>query len=38
LRDLYKEKQSLIATVKEIIPAGFMLNIEMNGIDLNAFI
>jgi small subunit ribosomal protein S1 len=37
LRDLYKEKQSLIATVKEIIPAGFMLNIEMNGIDLNAF-
>ena len=37
LREIYKNKESLIAKVTEIIPAGFMLNIEMNNITLTAF-
>jgi ribosomal protein S1 len=37
LRDYYKNKQSLEATVESIIPAGFMLSIEMNKIQLTAF-
>jgi len=37
LRDIYNNNDMIFATVKEIIPAGFMLNIEMSGIDLTAF-
>jgi len=37
LRDLYRDKESLMATVSELIPAGFMLSIEMNNISLTAF-
>lgn len=37
LRNLYIEKEALEATVKELIPAGFMLEIEMNNITLTAF-
>lgn len=37
LRDFYKDKTPLEATVKELIPAGFMLSIEMNNIELTAF-
>ena len=37
LRELYLNKEYLLATVNEIIPAGFMLSIEMNNISLTAF-
>jgi len=37
LKDKYKNNESLEATVMEIIPAGFMLSIEMNNITLTAF-
>jgi ribosomal protein S1 len=37
LRDKYKNKEALEATVLELIPAGFMLSIEMNNITLTAF-
>ena len=37
LRDKYKNQESLDATVIELIPAGFMLSIEMNNITLTAF-
>ena len=37
LRNHYLEKIALDATVKELIPAGFMLEIEMDNISLTAF-
>lgn len=37
LRDLYNDKNPIKAFVKEMIPAGFMLDIEMNGINVTAF-
>lgn len=37
LRDKYKNNEALKATVLELIPAGFMLSIEMNNITLTAF-
>ena len=37
LRDKYLDKTALDATVTKLIPAGFMLNIEMNNITLTAF-
>jgi len=37
LRDNYKNTIALDATVTELIPAGFMLSIEMNNITLTAF-
>ena len=37
LRNYYKELIPLKATVKEMIPAGFMLDIEMNQINITAF-
>jgi len=37
LRDKYKNNEALKATVLELIPAGFMLSIEMNNISLTAF-
>jgi len=37
LKDYYKTNISLLATVDSIIPAGFMLSIEMNNIKLTAF-
>lgn len=37
LRSFYKENLPFDATVKKIIPAGFMLNIEMDNINVDAF-
>ena len=37
LKEHYKEKKPLIAHVKESIPAGFMLDIEMKNINITAF-
>ena len=37
LRDLYKDRTALEAKVTELIPAGFMLDIEMNHITVTAF-
>jgi len=37
LRDFYKENIALSAKVLELIPAGFMLQIDMNHIEITAF-
>ena len=37
LRTHYLDRTSLVAHVKELIPAGFMLDIEMNNISVTAF-
>jgi len=37
LKEHYTDKKPLIATIKESIPAGFMLNIEMKNINITAF-
>jgi len=37
LKDFYNTEQCLVATVKEMKPAGFMLDIEMDNIIVNAF-
>jgi len=37
LRDYYKERTALVAKVVELIPAGFMLDIEMQNINITAF-
>lgn len=37
LRSFYTENTALIAHVKELIPAGFMLDIEMSSINITAF-
>jgi len=37
LKKYYQESIALKAVVKELIPAGFMLNIEMNNINITAF-
>jgi len=37
LKDYYSNNESLMATVKEMKPAGFMLDIEMDNIVVNAF-
>lgn len=37
LRDYYTNKTPLVAHVLELIPAGFMLDIEMNNINITAF-
>jgi len=37
LRSCYKDETALLAHVTELIPAGFMLDIEMNNISITAF-
>ena len=37
LKDYYNDNIPLLATVKELIPAGFMLEIEMDFVTINAF-
>lgn len=37
LRSCYTENTSLVAYVRELIPAGFMLDIEMSSINITAF-